>query len=50
MDSPRPLLSAELEFFNKGTGNGKPVDYLILCSSWYFAAYNPIYSQVIPYL
>jgi len=23
MDSPRPLLSAELEFFNKGTGNGK---------------------------
>ena len=23
MDSPRPLLSAELEFFNKGTGKGK---------------------------
>ena len=23
MDSPRPLLSAELEFFNKGTGEGK---------------------------
>ena len=23
MDSPRPLLSTELEFFSKGTGNGK---------------------------
>ena len=22
MDSPRPILSAELEFFNKGTGKG----------------------------
>ncbi|KAF8728335.1 hypothetical protein AX14_006777 [Amanita brunnescens Koide BX004] len=24
MDSPRPILPAELEFFNKGTGKGKP--------------------------
>ena len=23
MDSPRPLLDAELQFFNKGTGKGK---------------------------
>ena len=23
MDSPRPILPAELEFFNKGTGSGK---------------------------
>ena len=23
MDSPRPLLPTELEFFNKGTGKGK---------------------------
>ena len=23
MDSPRPILAAELEFFNKGTGRGK---------------------------
>ena len=23
MDSPRPILSAELQFFNKGTGKGK---------------------------
>ena len=23
MDSPRPLLATELEFFNKGTGKGK---------------------------
>ena len=24
MDSPRPILPTELEFFNKGMGNGKP--------------------------
>ena len=23
MDSPRPILPAELEFFNEGTGRGK---------------------------
>ncbi len=30
MDSPRPILPAELEFFNKGTGRGK--SYLTLLS------------------
>ena len=29
MDTPRPILPAELEFFNKGTGKGKPNSYLI---------------------
>ena len=33
MDSPRPLLSTELEFFNKGTGKGKS-NHLVLYISF----------------
>ena len=29
MDSPRPILPAELEFFNKGTGRGKSLQNLL---------------------
>ena len=28
MDSPRPILAAELEFFNKGTGRGEPNEFI----------------------
>ena len=28
MDSPRPILPAELEFFNKGTGSGKSYELI----------------------
>ena len=31
MDSPRPVLPAELEFFNKGTGNGMSFTWPCLC-------------------
>ena len=30
MDSPRPLLSAELQFFTKGTGQGESQDDLFM--------------------
>ena len=33
MDSPRPILSAELEFFNKGTGRGKS-QWIHTCWFW----------------
>ena len=28
MDSPRPILPAELDFFHKGTGKGKSISHL----------------------
>ena len=30
MDSTRPILPAELEFFNKGTGKGNFKSYLVV--------------------
>ena len=30
MDSPRPILPAELEFFNKGTGSGKSMNSCLI--------------------
>jgi hypothetical protein len=35
MDSTRPILSAELEFFNKGTGKGKSLcGTLLFLNCW----------------
>ena len=34
MDSPRPILPAELQFFNKGTGRGKSQSHLETCWLW----------------
>ena len=42
MDSSRPLLSKEIEFFNKGTGKGKS-DYLVSKFS-FFVANNQSFS------
>ena len=38
MDSPRPILPAELEFFNKGTSRGKP--------QWIISGYLPSIGQM----
>ena len=48
MDSPRPLLSTELEFFNKGTGNGKPCQLSVNVNLGYTGIYHSVYSQIIP--
>ena len=48
MDSPRPILDTELQFFDKGTGKGESLEVYAIIFVWYWG--GNIHSSIGGYI